>query len=104
MRLAKGFSVREAFRINRISTAIAISTSKPTRSSLKPMFLVDFGMTLKDKGGRIDERPEDHRSFLSFILHPSSFLLVSAQEFLNIGIARVAERFIRTAENDFSVA
>src|SRR6266481_1524144 len=37
-----------------------------------------------------------------FTLHP--FSLVSAQEFLNIGIARVAERFIRTAENDFSVA
>jgi hypothetical protein len=69
------------------------------------MFLVDFGMTLKDEGGRMkDERYDAHRLF--FILYPSSFILslVSAQKFLNVGIARVAECFIRAAENDLSVA
>src|SRR5216683_3736350 len=68
------------------------------------MFRVDCGMTSKDEGGRMkDERPGGHRSFSSFIPHPSSFLLVSAQEFLNVRVARVAKRFIRAAENDLSV-
>src|SRR5258708_40320816 len=105
MWLAKGLSVPEALRISSTKTAIAIRTSKPTRSSLKPIFLVDFGMTLKDEGRRMKDEPEDaHRSL--FILYPSSFILslVSAQKFIYVGIVSIAERFIRAAENNLSVA
>ena len=42
--LLKGFNPPDAFRTRRIRTASAIKTSKPTRSSLIPMFMVDFGM------------------------------------------------------------
>jgi len=40
-------SVPDAFRMRTINTPMAIRTSKPTRSSLRPIFLVDFGMTNK---------------------------------------------------------
>ena len=44
-----------------------------------------------------------HRSLSSFILHPSSFLSMSAQKFLNVCVVGAAQALVSAAEDNLSV-
>src|SRR5690349_7284791 len=85
-------------------TAIAINTSKPTRSSPKPTLLVRAMRTNQGKSKKVKSKTISVE--ITFIPFPFPFFLssMSAQKLLDVLIFRTPQAFIGATENHPPIA